>query len=107
MKRHVMRTLFFRSFVQRARGLIGREHLLASRAAVIAPCRAIHTFGMKTVIDVVFLDSNAVVVDIAPSIPPFRFCRSSAPGAAMALEFASGEAARRGLSRGDIVIFHQ
>ena len=58
----------------RLRGLLGRapdETLL-----VIAPCRAIHTFGMKAAIDVAFIDGDGVVAAVERGLPPRRYRRS-------------------------------
>jgi uncharacterized membrane protein (UPF0127 family) len=44
----------------RRRGLLGRDSL--DGALVIAPCRWIHTVGMRFPLDVAYLDSDGVVV---------------------------------------------
>ncbi|MEQ1699855.1 MAG: DUF192 domain-containing protein [Ilumatobacteraceae bacterium] len=44
----------------RARGLLGRSGI--EGALVIAPCRAVHTIGMKFAIDVAFLSAEGVVL---------------------------------------------
>ena len=52
-----MRIHVARSFLQRARGLLGRAPLAADEALLIRPCSSIHTFGMRFAIDVVFIDA--------------------------------------------------
>jgi len=41
---------------------------------VIDPCNSIHTIGMRYPIDVVFADSDHVVVRIFKNVRPFKFC---------------------------------
>ena len=53
----------------RRRGLIGTEDL--SHPLVLDPCKWIHTLGMRTSIDVVYLDANNIVVDTA-TVKPWR-----------------------------------
>jgi uncharacterized membrane protein (UPF0127 family) len=45
---------------ERARGLLGRDGL--DGALVLAPCRWVHTVGMRFPIDVAYVDGNGVVV---------------------------------------------
>ncbi len=56
----------------RRRGLLGRATLPAGFALVIAPCNAVHTFGMKTAIDVVFAARNGRVVKVREVVVPQR-----------------------------------
>jgi uncharacterized membrane protein (UPF0127 family) len=44
----------------RARGLLGRDGI--GGALVLAPCRSVHTFGMRFAIDVAYLDAQGVVI---------------------------------------------
>ncbi len=46
----------------RARGLLGRDGI--SGAMVLAPCRGVHTIGMRFAIDVAFLDAEGIVLKI-------------------------------------------
>ena len=47
----------------RARGLLGRDGI--GGALVLAPCRWVHTLGMRFAIDVAFLNEQGFVVKIA------------------------------------------
>lgn len=47
----------------RARGLLGRDGV--GGALVLAPCRSVHTLGMRFPIDVAYLDEQGVVIKIA------------------------------------------
>ena len=84
----------------RARGLLGRDRLEPARALWLAPCRAIHTIGMRFTIDIVFLDRASSVVALFASVPPWRLVWGGwrARGA---LELAAGECARLGVRHGD------
>src|SRR5512135_880041 len=58
--------------LQRMKGLLGREALAPGDALVITPCAAVHTFGMRFPIDVVFYNTNNRAVAAVPSMKPFR-----------------------------------
>jgi uncharacterized membrane protein (UPF0127 family) len=60
----------------RRRGLLGREGLAESAALVIAPCWAVHTFFMRFVIDIVFVDRGGRVVKIVRRLRPWRMAAS-------------------------------
>ncbi len=81
----------------RRRGLLGRESM--EGALVIAPCRWIHTIGMKFQIDVAYLDDDGVVVK---TIQMQRF-RVGIPvwNARSVIEADAGAFGRWGLRVGD------
>ena len=81
----------------RRRGLLGRESM--EGAIVIAPCRWIHTIGMKFPIDVAYLDPDGVVVK---TIQMQRF-RVGIPvwNARSVIEAEAGAFGRWGLRVGD------
>jgi uncharacterized membrane protein (UPF0127 family) len=56
----------------RRRGLAGLPALPAARALHLRPCRAVHTFGMRFALDLVWLDAAGRVVRIDRSVPPRR-----------------------------------
>lgn len=78
---------------ERARGLLGRSSLTPGRAMWLAPCRSIHTVGMRFAIDVAFLDRDARVLTIREQVPPFRLTWGGWRATGV-LEFAAGEVAR-------------
>lgn len=47
----------------RARGLLGRDGI--GGALVLAPCRSVHTLGMRFPIDVAYLDAEGIVIKVA------------------------------------------
>ncbi|HST14671.1 MAG TPA: DUF192 domain-containing protein [Gaiellaceae bacterium] len=82
----------------RVRGLLGKNELPAGEGILLRPCASIHTMFMRFSIDVVFCDRDLRVLSIAAEVPKWRV--RSRRGAKVAIELASGEAARRGLVAG-------
>jgi len=82
------------TFRARAKGLLGVRHLDEGDALWLAPCRAVHTFGMRFAIDVVFLDARGKVLRIVPNLPPYRL--AVCLRAASVLELAAGTMRRPG-----------
>ena len=66
---------------------------------LIAPCRDVHTFGMRVSLDIAFLDANGVVMRVSRDVGRWR--RIRCPGASMVVE----RVARKGpwLQEGDKV----
>ena len=86
------------SFSLRLLGLMGLESEEVE-PLLFPSCRSIHTFGMKTPIDIVWLEGERVVA-VMPELPPRRHARAPAceggrRGVA-ALELAPGYAERLG-----------
>lgn len=88
-----------RSFWTRTRGLIGRSPLAAGEGLWIEPCQAVHMFFMRHVIDVIFLDSEGVVVGLRANLRPWRMTRLYS-SARVALELPAGAAAAAGVEVG-------
>jgi uncharacterized protein len=87
------------SSAARRRGLLDAKTLEPGAGLWIVPCEAIHTFGMKVRLDIVFLDKNLKVRKIAPNVGPRRL--SICLRAHSVLELAAGAAARSGTQPGD------
>lgn len=60
------------SWFKRASGLLMRRKLNNKEALWLAPCRSVHTFGMRYEIAVFFLDQGNSVIDVRPRVPPNR-----------------------------------
>lgn len=86
---------------RRMRGLLGRRRLSPGQGMVLRPAFAIHTHFMHFPIDVVFLDSDQVVIAVERNVRPWR--TASCRGAREVVELAAGECERRGLEVGDRV----
>ena len=84
---------------ERRRGLLDVNDLDESTGLWINPCEAIHTFGMKMSLDLVFLDAQFRVRKVVPEIKPNRV--SVCLSAKSVLEIKAGAAARSGTERGD------
>lgn len=89
-------------FAARARGLLGMPPLEADEALWFERCSAIHMFGMRRAIDVVFL-AGGEVVRLCPRVLPFtaRGCHR----ADTSLELAVGQIQRLDLAAGDQLEF--
>jgi uncharacterized membrane protein (UPF0127 family) len=90
----------------RARGLLGRRALEPARALWLAPCRSIHTVGMRFPIDVVYLDRDWRVVAIREQVVPYRLTWGGWRSYGV-LEFAAGEAARLQLTSGQRLVLRR
>src|SRR3970282_2715390 len=88
----------------RMKGLIGKEGLDEGSSLWIKPCRGIHTVGMKFPIDVLFLDSENVIVDIVENIQPNRFSKIVLRSRTV-LELPAGTVGGSGVDVGDRLVF--
>lgn len=61
------------TFLERAKGLIGRRGVPLGKGLLIPRCNAIHTFFMSFAIDAAFLDRDDNVVKVVRNIRPWRF----------------------------------
>lgn len=57
---------------QRMLGLLNTAALDPDTGLLIFPTQAVHTFGMKYPIDIIFLDKKKKVVGIRPAVRPYR-----------------------------------
>jgi len=77
---------------QRRRGLAGLDELPTDRALHLRPCRAVHTFGMRFALDLVWLDGAWRVVRVDRDVRPRR--QRTCPRARSVVELRAGEADR-------------
>jgi uncharacterized membrane protein (UPF0127 family)/CheY-like chemotaxis protein len=87
--------------MRRMRGLLGRSGIQPGEGMVLRPAWNVHTAFMRFPIDVVFLDSDQVVIRIERAVAPWRTV--SCRGAREVVELAADECERRGLEVGDRV----
>jgi uncharacterized protein len=88
------------TYFRRLRGLLGRR-LREGEGLVLRPSFSVQTSFMRYPIDVVFLDQDQTVVEISPSLKPWR--TASCRAAREVVELRAGECERRGLRVGDRV----
>ncbi len=88
-----------KSFLARARGLLGRDRLGLSRGMLFERCGSVHCFGMTRAIDVVFASRAGNILKCVPLLQPYRFamCR----GAYYVLELDAGGIAGIGIGLSD------
>jgi uncharacterized membrane protein (UPF0127 family) len=87
----------------RTRGLLGRDSLGEGEGLWIVPCEAVHTFGMRFAIDLVYLDRRNVVRKVSSSVPPWRL--SGCLRAHSVIELAAGTLKSTPVRPGDTLHF--
>jgi hypothetical protein len=96
---------------QRARGLSGRLQLPPNQGMLfVFPAADYHAFWMKDMhfpLDIIWIDDEQRIVDIAPDLSPDTYPRLFRPRqpARYVLEVQAGTAAKYGLKIGDSVYF--
>jgi uncharacterized membrane protein (UPF0127 family) len=83
----------------RRTGLLGRPGLSTGCALAIAPCAAVHTFGMRFPIDALFIRRDGLVLKCALDVKPRRV--AFAAGAFAVVEFGAGSASVAATRAGD------
>jgi uncharacterized membrane protein (UPF0127 family) len=91
------------SGASRSRGLLGRHGLAPGEGLWIVPCEAVHTFGMKFAIDLVYLDRQYRIRKIRRNVHPWRL--SACLVAHSVIELAAGAVGENDAQPGDIVEF--
>lgn len=87
--------------LERARGLLLRDGWDYDTALMLDACAAIHTFGMKASLDVIFVDADDRIIRVAPGLRPWRCAWQS--GAKRVWEFRPGAVAALQLQPGDLL----
>lgn len=95
--RHVRRATGWK---ERLLGFIGRSAIDREEGLWFDDCSAIHTIGMRSRIDVVFLDARGAIRRIAVRVRPQRPLIAE-PGTCSVVELAPGTAERIDLLVGD------
>ena len=86
------------SRARRLRGVMGRSSM--DGAVLLQPARAVHTFGLRFPVDVIFCADGLLVLDTVEALGPYRL---TAPrrGARCVIEAEAGSVARWQLRPGD------
>jgi hypothetical protein len=87
----------------RRKGLLGRQGLAPEEGLWIIPCEAVHTFGMKFSIDLVYLDRKNRIRKLRSEVPPWRL--SACLTAHSVMEFAAGTIRHTRTEPGDTLEF--
>lgn len=90
---------------QRRTGLLKRTSLPPGEGLLIGPCEAVHSFGMKFAIDVLFLDRKHKVLKIRPEMGRGKI--SVCLRSHSVLELPAGTAAATGTVPGDQLEFEK
>lgn len=84
----------------RLRGYLGRRRPRMGEGLLLVPCNAVHTFGMRFDLDVIFLDETGGVLEVVQEMAPWS--RSPrVPGARYVLEVPAGTVGATGTTVGD------
>jgi uncharacterized membrane protein (UPF0127 family) len=86
----------------RRKGLLGRDALADSHALVLAPCGAVHTFGMRFPIDVLFVAADGCVIKIVERLGAWRMAASLQ--ACITVELPTGAVQRNQVLAGDRLV---
>jgi uncharacterized membrane protein (UPF0127 family) len=86
----------------RLRGLLGRSGLAPGEGMLFPRTGSVHTMFMRFPIDVVFLDDALRVLSVREAVPAWRTVVER--GAKVTLELGAGEAARAGITPGDVLV---
>lgn len=81
-------------------GLMGRRELPPGYGLLLENESAIHTFGMRVAIDVVYLDAQAIILRTTAAMPPYHI-GPLVRGARNVLELPIGTLARTHTQSGD------
>lgn len=87
-------------WLERALGFLPRAAIAPEEGLWFEGCRAVHTLGMRSALDVVFLDKEMRVVRVAEHVTPHKLY-VAAPNTHTIAEFGPGFAAANKLQPGD------
>lgn len=91
------------NFYQRLLGLMFRKSFGRIDAMILNPCSAVHTFFMRFSIDVICLDKDSMIIDLAHALPPGRVFRPHARASTI-IELPPGTIEQSNIGQGDNVI---
>ncbi|HZX67985.1 MAG TPA: DUF192 domain-containing protein [Candidatus Elarobacter sp.] len=84
----------------RAIGFLTRAAIAPDEGLWFDRCAAVHTLGMRSALDIIFLDADRRIVSIQPNVTPGKL-HVGAPGAHITLEFGPGFLAANEIAIGD------
>lgn len=86
--------------LSRTIGLLGKRKLSAEEALWLHPCSAVHTWGMRFSIDVVWLDGDGRIIVLHEDLRPWRWAWPERFKVRDTLELAAGQIQRTRLQSG-------
>jgi len=87
----------------RRKGLLGRDGLAQGEGLWIKPCEAVHTFGMRFAIDLVYLDRSNRIRKVKSNVGPWRM--SACLSARSVIELPAGTVEATQTQPGDALEF--
>lgn len=90
------------TYLMRLVGLLGWRSLPAGDGLLLIPCKIIHTCFMRFPIDVVFLDKEFRILELAENMRPFKVS-PFLPAAYCVLELPTGTIRETATEKGDVV----
>jgi uncharacterized protein len=88
------------TFLERAKGLLGKKEMGIDQCLWIKPCNNVHTFFMKFSIDCIFMDKSMKVVRTFENVAPHRLV-GPVWKASSVLEAPAGFIGRWNIKNGD------
>ncbi len=88
----------------RLRGFLARPRPAPGHGILLFPCVAVHTFGMRFPLDVIFLDSGGDILAMEENMGPWR-TSSRISGARYVLEVPAGTIQATGTAVGDTCVW--
>jgi uncharacterized membrane protein (UPF0127 family) len=97
--------LYADSFFQRLTGMLTRKFSDTLDCIVFRSCNAVHTFGMRFDIDVLFVTQDNRIAATYPKVKPWKTCGIKCRRAT-AVELPAGSIYKYSISVGDFVEFN-
>ncbi len=89
------------SYLKKLKGLLGVKGIADDYAMLIPGCNSVHTFFMKTSIDVVMTDKSGAAVYLRENMEPWRL--AGCLKARDTVEMKAGGIKAKGIKAGDIL----
>ena len=96
------RVLVADTWWSRLRGYLGRDEPRRGEGILLIPCNAVHTCGMRFPLDVIFLDGEGRILELAPGMRPWKTTKRIS-GARSVLEVPAGTVEETGTRVGDLL----
>lgn len=94
------------SFFGRLKGLLGKRGFSTEDGLILFPCSMVHTIGMKTEIDVLFLSAIDEIVYVIEKMQPNRIS-PYVKASRYVVELPAGQVARTCTTKGHVISITQ